>query len=121
MQLIWPAGFTGAPAITVLDEGLSDIWSDLGRRWRTTEQYIKLWPVCRWAQPAMQAVFDSLSQVSVHPDEIDRIEIDTFHESLRLASPHPDQVMKPNIPFAGLWRRLFSRCMKGVILVPGII
>ena len=83
------AGFTGAPAITVLDERLSDIWSDLGRRWRTTEQYIKLWPVCRWAQPAMQAVFDSLGQASVHPDEIDRIEIDTFHESLRLASPHP--------------------------------
>ena len=50
VQLIWPGpALQIAPAITVLDEGLSDIWSDLGRRWRTTEQYIKLWPVCRWA------------------------------------------------------------------------
>ena len=83
------AGFTGAPAITVLDDSLSAVWSDLGTCWRTTEQYIKLWPVCRWAQPAMQAVFDISGQTSIEPDEIDRIEIDTFHESLRLASPHP--------------------------------
>ena len=83
------AGFTGAPAVTISDEGLGAIWSDLGTRWRTTEQYIKLWPVCRWAQPAMQAVFDISDQTPVHPDEIERIEIDTFHESLRLASPHP--------------------------------
>ena len=83
------AGFTGAPAITVLDEGLADIWSDLGTRWRTQEQYIKLWPVCRWAQPAMQAVFAILQKNPVRPEDVDRIEIDTFHESLRLASPHP--------------------------------
>ena len=83
------AGFTGAPAITILDDSLSAVWSDLGTCWRTTEQYIKLWPVCRWAQPAMQAVFDISDQTSIEPDEIDRIEIDTFHESLRLASPHP--------------------------------
>ena len=83
------AGFTGAPAITISDEGLSDIWSDLDRCWRTAEQYIKLWPVCRWAQPAMQAVFGILDQTPVAPEKIDRIQIDTFHESLRLASPHP--------------------------------
>ena len=83
------AGFTGAPAITVFDEGVSEVWSDLGTRWRTTEQYIKLWPVCRWAQPAMQAIFDILAHTPVAPHQIDRIEIATFHESLRLASPHP--------------------------------
>ena len=83
------AGFTGAPAITVLDDKLSEIWSDLASRWRTTEQYIKLWPVCRWAQPAMQAAFKILDQTPVAPDQIDQIEIATFHESLRLASPHP--------------------------------
>ena len=83
------AGFTGAPAITISDEALSDIWSDLGSCWRTREQYIKLWPVCRWAQPAMQAVFEILSRTPVAPDQIEQIEIATFHESLRLASPHP--------------------------------
>ena len=50
------AGFTGAPALIISDEACSDIWSGLGTDWLLQEQYIKLWPVCRWAQPAMQAV-----------------------------------------------------------------
>ena len=83
------AGFTGAPALIVLDDGLSEIWSDLGQCWRTTEQYIKLWPVCRWAQPAMQGVIEILKRSPVAPEQIDQIEINTFHEALRLASPHP--------------------------------
>lgn len=83
------SGFTGAPAITVLDEKLTDIWSDLGIRWRTMEQYIKLWPVCRWAQPAMQAVHEILQKTPISPEQIKKIEIKTFREALRLASPHP--------------------------------
>ena len=30
-------------------------WSDLGTRWRIREQYFKAYPVCRWAQPAVEA------------------------------------------------------------------
>src|SRR5690606_11554666 len=48
-------GFTGAPAVTVEDEAVAGYWDDLGTRWRMLEQYFKPYPVCRWAQPAMEA------------------------------------------------------------------
>ena len=47
-------------------------------------------------QPAMQAVFDGLGQSSVHPDEIDRSKL-ILSRIAAPGSPHPDQVMKPNI------------------------
>ena len=83
------AGFTGAPALIISDEACSDIWSGLGTDWLLKEQYIKLWPVCRWAQPAMQAVGALWQEAVFDPSDITAIEIETFHESLRLASPHP--------------------------------
>ena len=48
-------GFTGAPAVTVEDESVAALWGDIGERWRIREQYFKAYPVCRWAQPAMEA------------------------------------------------------------------
>jgi 2-methylcitrate dehydratase PrpD len=32
------------------------VLGDLGTRWRISEQYFKAYPVCRWAQPAIEAV-----------------------------------------------------------------
>ena len=83
------AGFTGAPALIISDAACSDIWARLGTDWLLPEQYIKLWPVCRWAQPAMQAVCSLWQEAEFDPSDIIAIEIETFHESLRLASPHP--------------------------------
>ena len=82
-------GFTGAPALIVHDEACSDIWGNLGSEWLLPQQYIKLWPVCRWAQPAMQAMLSLWQEARFDIADIRNIEIDTFHESLRLASPHP--------------------------------
>jgi len=82
-------GFTGAPAAIVRDENCTDIWADLGTEWLLPRQYIKLWPVCRWAQPAMQAIQSLWQERPFDIQQIDHIEIETFHESLRLASPHP--------------------------------
>src|SRR5437868_11030996 len=48
-------GFTGAPALTVEDNNVGPLWRDLGARWRIREQYFKAYPVCRWAQPAIEA------------------------------------------------------------------
>ena len=82
-------GFTGAPALIIRDEDCADIWENLGAEWLLPQQYIKLWPVCRWAQPAMQAVLALWQEAQFNIADIASIEIDTFHESLRLASPHP--------------------------------
>ncbi len=82
-------GFTGAPALTVEREDVADLWSDLGQTWRITEQYFKHFPVCRWAQPALQAVLNLRSQHGLTSQDVARIEITTFHESRRLAGTDP--------------------------------
>ena len=85
-------GFTGAPALTLASSEVTEIWEDLGRKWFILDQYFKPWAVCRWAQPAMQAVLDILLQMpeqSCDPKTIETINIETFHHALRLATPHP--------------------------------
>ncbi|SIS50522.1 MmgE/PrpD family protein [Paracoccus saliphilus] len=82
-------GFTGAPAITVEAEDTADLWSDLGERWRIAEQYFKLWPVCRWAQPPVQAALNLRAEHGLTSEQVERIEIVTFHQSLRLAIREP--------------------------------
>ncbi|RJL10721.1 MmgE/PrpD family protein [Paracoccus siganidrum] len=82
-------GFTGAPALTVEGADVADLWADLGRNWRIAEQYFKPFPVCRWAQPPVQAVLDLRARHALTPDQVERIEIATFHQSRRLATRAP--------------------------------
>ena len=83
------AGFTGAPAVTVEGADVADLWADLGSNWRIAEQYFKPWPVCRWAQPSLQAVLDLRARHGVRAEQVERIEVVTFHQSRRLAARHP--------------------------------
>jgi len=82
-------GFTGAPAVTVEAPEVADIWANLGKRWFILEQYFKPFPVCRWAQPAVRAALDLRKRHGLSSRDIDRIEVTTFHESLRLATRAP--------------------------------
>jgi 2-methylcitrate dehydratase PrpD len=82
-------GFSGAPALTVEEERVAAIWSDLGERWRIHEQYFKAYPVCRWAQPAIEAVLSLQQQHRFQADAIDHIEVSTFHEGTRLSTRCP--------------------------------
>ncbi|MDR5905750.1 MmgE/PrpD family protein [Franzmannia qiaohouensis] len=81
-------GFTGAPAVTVTGSDVTQHWQDLGSRWYLHEQYFKAYPVCRWAQPAVEAVL-ALARQSVDIDAIERISIATFHEAKQLHVVHP--------------------------------
>lgn len=81
-------GFTGAPALTITAPQVASIWQDLGERWYLHEQYFKAYPVCRWAQPAVEAVL-ALRADKRDPARIERIEIITFHEGKRLHVTHP--------------------------------
>lgn len=83
-------GFTGAPAITVEGEETQDLWSDVGTNWRILEQYFKPYPVCRWAQPPVRAVLQLRQDHGVTSDQVDHIEVTTFHQSLRLAVRRPE-------------------------------
>ncbi|MFT7596771.1 MAG: 2-methylcitrate dehydratase PrpD [Paracoccaceae bacterium] len=82
-------GFTGAPAITVEATEVADLWSDLGSTWRILEQYFKPYPVCRWAQPPLLATLRLRDAHGITSPQVERIEITTFHQSLRLATRRP--------------------------------
>ncbi len=95
-------GFTGAPAITVEAEDVAALWADLGSRWYMKEQYIKLYPVCRWAQPPVEAVLELKRGHGFDAQDVTAIEIDTFHEARRLCTRHPvtTEEAQYSLPFA---------------------
>ena len=82
-------GFTGAPALLVEAAETAGIWSDLGARWRIAELYFKPHPVCRWAQPAIEAVLDLRRQHAVPAGAIEAIRVATFREAACLVARTP--------------------------------
>ena len=82
-------GFTGAPALVVESEPVAHLWGDLGSRWRITEMYFKPYPVCRWAQPAIEAALGLRRAHAISPEAIAAIEVETFHEAVRLDQHRP--------------------------------
>jgi 2-methylcitrate dehydratase PrpD len=81
-------GFTGAPAITVEEEAA--IWADLGRRWTVTENYIKPYPICRWAHAALDATGGLMDAHGLAATDIARVEVKTFAEAAALFPDLPD-------------------------------
>lgn len=82
-------GFTGAPAVTLEAPEQAAIWADLGERWLILDQYFKPWPVCRWAQPAIEAASSLLGRHQFEASDIDLIEVETFHQAVRLGAQLP--------------------------------
>lgn len=82
-------GFTGAPALVVESDAVRHLWSDLGTRWRIMEMYFKPYPICRWAQPAVEAALTLRRAHVVTGTDIEAIEIETFHEAVRLDQHRP--------------------------------
>lgn len=82
-------GFTGAPAITMFEGAVEEIWADIGKRWYIHQQYIKAYPVCRWAQPAVEAVLSLKREHEFDIEQIKHIDVYTFHEAKRLFTPEP--------------------------------
>jgi len=93
--------FTGAPALTVEAEEVKQYWDDLGRDWLLTGQYFKPHAVCRWAQPAIEAALTLQRLHRLSPDNINRIEVHTFHEAVRLNCRHPQSTEEAqySLPF----------------------
>ncbi|MDQ6618242.1 MAG: MmgE/PrpD family protein, partial [Pseudomonadota bacterium] len=79
-------GFTGAPALTTMRGEGPPLWDDLRERWRICEQYFKPYPVCRWAQPAIEAALALRSTHAFDTDGIAGITVETFREAIVLAA-----------------------------------
>ncbi|MEL6766242.1 MAG: MmgE/PrpD family protein [Pseudomonadota bacterium] len=82
-------GFTGAPAVTVEAPEAAQHWADLGRFWHVPEQYVKPYPVCRWAHPAIDAVREICASGAVVPERIAAIRIRSFENAVRLFPTMP--------------------------------
>ena len=94
-------GFTGAPAITLEGADVASIWADFGQRWRITEQYFKPHPVCRWAQPAMEAAAALRREHGFDANDITAVTVRTFQEAscLRVAAPASTEAAQYSLPF----------------------
>ncbi|KIC26904.1 MULTISPECIES: MmgE/PrpD family protein [unclassified Leisingera] len=74
-------GFTGAPAITIEEDRVAEHWEDLGRFWQMEHQYVKPYPICRWAHAPIDAVRQVMLEHDLSHEQIAKIHINTFHES----------------------------------------
>ena len=83
--LLAQEGFTGAPALCVTQADEKDYFL----RYELLEQYFKPWPICRWAQPAVEAIVKLQKQHSFNVKDIQEIKISTFHNAVRLANKAP--------------------------------
>ena len=77
-------GFTGAPALTVEQEGAREWWADLGTRWRIRELYFKAYPVCRWAQPAVEAALALQRAHRFRAEDVASLAVESFREAVAL-------------------------------------
>ncbi|EBA17335.1 MmgE/PrpD family protein [Roseobacter sp. SK209-2-6] len=95
-------GFTGAPAITVEDSAAEAYWQDLGQFWQMEHQYVKPYPICRWAHAAIDACRMLIRSNGLHATDIAALHINTFHESACLFRGMPETTSQAqySLPFA---------------------
>jgi 2-methylcitrate dehydratase PrpD len=74
-------GFTGAPAITIEEDRVAQHWEDLGSFWQMEHQYVKPYPICRWAHAPIDAVRQVMLDHGLTHGDIAKVHITTFHES----------------------------------------
>jgi 2-methylcitrate dehydratase PrpD len=93
-------GFAGAPAITVEAPGVAGHWTDLGSFWQVRQQYIKPYPICRWAHAAIDATRALCAAHRLTADEIAHVHVNSFHHAAALFPGMPDTTSKAQYSLA---------------------
>lgn len=83
-------GFQGAPAITVENDDVADIWEDLGADWTIEQNYIKPYPVCRWAHAPLDGLEQLMRKHKLNASDIAHLHVRTFKESAALYPGVPE-------------------------------
>jgi 2-methylcitrate dehydratase PrpD len=83
------SGFTGAPALTVHEDAVREIWSFLGSTWEMDNLYFKPHAICRWAQPAVEGLLQVQAKHCIWPQNMFRIDVHTFHQGMCLDGRMP--------------------------------
>jgi 2-methylcitrate dehydratase PrpD len=94
-------GFAGAPAITVEGPEVAQHWYDLGSFWQVEHQYVKPYPVCRWAHAAIDATRALCLAHRLSAGQIAEVRINSFHHAAKLFAGIPDTTSKAqySLPF----------------------
>ncbi|MEO1107148.1 MAG: MmgE/PrpD family protein [Pseudomonadota bacterium] len=95
-------GFTGAPAITIESDEAASHWSDLGTFWQVEHQYVKPYPICRWAHAAIDATRAVMIEHDLSPNQIATLKVNSFHQAACLFSGVPQTTSQAqySLPFA---------------------
>ena len=106
-------GFTGRPAELLTSPVgtrssaeqhayVEDLFADFGRRWRIAELYFKPYPVCRWAQPAVQAALILATRHGLSAEQVKRVEIASFLQAVALDTrqPRDTEEAQYSLPYA---------------------
>lgn len=95
-------GFAGAPAITVEAGDAARYWADLGEVWTIESNYIKPYPICRWAHAALDALSGLMRHHGLSAGDVTRIEVNTFAEAAALFPDMPATTSQAqySLPFA---------------------
>ncbi|RLJ59904.1 2-methylcitrate dehydratase PrpD [Litoreibacter meonggei] len=112
--LVAEDGFTGAPAATFEFDDAAEHWSDLGQNWLTCQQYVKPYPICRWAHAPIDAALGLRVAHNIDPQDIVSIEVHTFKYSADLSASVPDTSPKAQYSLAWPVACAFARGGVGV-------
>ncbi|WP_071674158.1 MmgE/PrpD family protein [Nioella nitratireducens] len=93
-------GFTGAPAITLEAPEAAPYWENLGQHWLTEDQYIKPYPICRWAHAPINAAERLRTAHGIDHRQIARITIRSFAEAIALYPGMPDHTARAQYALA---------------------
>lgn len=95
-------GFTGAPAVTLEAGAAARHWQDLGHFWQMEHQYVKPYPICRWAHAAIDATRALMRDHGLSHSDIAAIHVNSFRECACLFRGMPDDTSKAqySLPFA---------------------
>lgn len=104
-------GFTGAPAITIEADETAEHWSDLGQFWQMEHQYVKPYPICRWAHAAIDGVRTVMRDHGLTHEDVADVRINSFHEAVCLFKDLPDTTSKAqySLPFAVAIQIVYGR------------
>jgi len=94
------AGFTGAPAVTIEAEEAAPHWVDLAELWHVDLQYIKPYPVCRWAHAAIDAAREVCEANTLKPQDIESITINSFENAVALYPGMPSNTSQAQYSLA---------------------
>ncbi len=95
-------GFEGAPAVTVEASEVTHHWRDLGSAWTISDNYIKPYPICRWAHAALDALGLVVQEHDLGEQDIAKIDVRTFAQAAALFAGMPQTTSQAqySLPFA---------------------